>query len=74
MGVFRPISRFSSKTVQDTAIVTVEDHASTADSFALVVSGWVGSIFLDLGWVGSPKMDPRTTLVARGWKPKMWFS
>ena len=48
----------------------------TADSFAVscIGSGWVGSIFLDLrwvglghsidgwSWVGSPKMDPRTTL------------
>ena len=26
IGVFRPISRFISKTVQDTAIVTMEDE------------------------------------------------
>jgi len=41
----------------------------TADGFAVscIGLGWVGSIFLDLRWVGlgrveSPKMDPRTSL------------
>ena len=45
IGVSRPISRFISKTVQDTAVVTMEDHALTADSFAVSCIG--------LGLVGS---------------------
>ena len=42
-----------------------------ADSFAIVVSGWVGlGHSADaLSWVGSPKIDPRTTLscLSNGW-------
>ena len=74
---FRPISRFISKTVQHTAIVTMEDHALTADSFAVscirfgwvhifrFAMGWVrlGHSVDGLGWVGSPKMYSRTTLI-----------
>jgi len=50
---FRPISRFISKTVQHTAIVTMEDHALTADSFAVscIGLGWVHIFRFAMGWV-----------------------
>jgi len=45
IGVFRTISRFISKTVKYTVVVTMEDHALTADSFTVSCVGldWVGS-------------------------------
>jgi len=67
IGVFRLIFRCISQTVQDTAIVTMEDH-QLPTILLLDVSGWVGlgHSVNGLGRVGSPKMKPRTTLIPTG--------
>jgi len=52
--LFWPVFRFISKTLQDTAIVTMEDHALTADSFAVscIGLGWVHIFRFAMGWLG----------------------
>jgi len=55
IGVFRPVSCFISKMVQDTAMLTMEDHVLAADRFAVscIGLGWVHVFRFAMGWVGS---------------------